>query len=68
MRDDLKQVVAGDWNLIARLDVVSINEFRWQVEIETVANFYHPTVLSDRLPRDFSFPHSSVSSFSIDDV
>lgn len=68
MRDDLKQVVAGDWNLVARLDVVSMNEFRRQVEIETVANFYHPAVLSDRLPHNFSFLHSSVSSFSIDGV
>ena len=61
-------MVTSYGHFIARLDVILDYEFRWQVEIETVANFYHPAVLSDRLPRDSSFPHSSVSSFSIDGV
>lgn len=46
--NNFQQVVTGYRNLVPGLNVVSDYELRWQVQIETAADSYHPPILSYR--------------------
>jgi hypothetical protein len=49
MWNNFQQMVTSYGHFVTRLDVIPGYELRGQIEIETVADFYHPAVLGDRI-------------------
>lgn len=49
--DNFQKVIGGDGNLLSRLDVVELNKFRRQVQVEGLSYLQHAAIFCDRLTR-----------------